>query len=43
VRRKALLKHFLDIEKIRGASVAELMEAEGITEAVAENVYKFFH
>jgi excinuclease ABC subunit C len=43
VRRKALLKHFLDIEKIRGASVAELMEVEGITEAVAENVYKFFH
>jgi excinuclease ABC subunit C len=43
VRRKALLKHFLDIEKIREASVAELMEAPGITEAVAENVYKFFH
>jgi excinuclease ABC subunit C len=43
VRRKALLKHFLDIEKIRGASVAELMEVEGITEAVAQNVYKFFH
>jgi excinuclease ABC subunit C len=43
VRRKALLKHFLDIEKIRGASVAELMEVEGITEAVAENVYNFFH
>lgn len=32
VRRKALMKHFLDIEKIRQASVDELMKADGITE-----------
>lgn len=43
VRRKALMKHFLDIDKIRNASVSELMEAEGITENVAQNIYKYFH
>ncbi|MBQ4284420.1 MAG: excinuclease ABC subunit UvrC [Lachnospira sp.] len=42
-RRKALMKHFMDIDKIRGASVSELMEAEGITERVAQNIYKYFH
>ena len=43
VGRKALMKHFLDIEKIRQASVDELMKADGLTETVAENIYKFFH
>ena len=43
VRRKALMKHFLDIEKIRAASVEELMKAEGITLKVAENIYRYFH
>ena len=43
VRRKALMKHFLDIEKIRTAGVSELMEVEGITENVAQNIYKYFH
>jgi len=43
VRRKALMKHFLDIEKIRAAGVSELMEVEGITENVAQNIYKYFH
>ena len=33
-RRKALMKHLLDIDKIRNANVSELMEAEGITENV---------
>lgn len=42
-RRKALMKHFLDIDKIRNANVGELMEAEGITENVAQNIYKYFH
>ena len=28
------MKHFLDIEKIRQASVDELMKADGITENV---------
>lgn len=43
VRRKALMKHFLDIDKIRNASVEQLMETEGITENVAVNIYKYFH
>lgn len=42
-RRKALMKHFLDIDKIRNASVDELMKADGITRKVAENIYKYFH
>ena len=42
-RRKALMKYFLDIDKIRNANVSELMEAEGITENVAQNIYKYFH
>ena len=42
-RRKALMKHFLDIDKSRNANVSELMEAEGITENVAQNIYKYFH
>lgn len=43
VRRKALMKKFLDIEKIRNATVEELMQADGITENVAINIYKYFH
>ena len=42
-RRKALMKHFLDIEKIRQASVDELMKVDTITQAVAENIYTYFH
>lgn len=42
-RRKALMKHFLDIQKIRQASVDELMQVDGITESVAKNVYNYFH
>ena len=37
------MKHFLDIDKIRSANVSELMEADGITENVAQNIYKYFH
>ena len=43
VRRKALMKHFLDIDKIRSANASELMEVDGITENVAQNIYKYFH
>ena len=43
VRRKALMKHFMEIEKIRHASVEELMEATGINRGVAENIYNYFH
>ena len=42
-RRKALLKHFKDIEHIRAAEVVELIEVSGITEEVANNIYGFFH
>ncbi len=42
-RRKALMKHFMDINCIREASVEKLMEADGITERVAKNIYKYFH
>jgi len=43
VRRKALMKHFLDIDKIRHATVDELMQADGITKNIAENIYRYFH
>lgn len=43
VRRKAIMQHFKDIDKIRNASVDELCKVEGITPQVAEAVYAFFH
>lgn len=42
-RRRALMKHFLDISVIRNAQVDELMQADGITKQVAENIYNYFH
>ena len=42
-RRKALMKHFLEIDSIRNASISELMEAETINENVASKIYNFFH
>ena len=33
----------MEIEKIRHASVEELMEATGINRGVAENIYNYFH
>lgn len=42
-RRKALMKYFKDIQKIRQATVEELMEADGINKSVAQNIYKYFH
>ncbi len=41
-RRKALLKHFGDIEKIKNAEVSDLLEAEGMNIRSAETVYSFF-
>lgn len=41
-RRKALMKHFKDIDKIKEASIEELMETEGMTMNVAESIYQFF-
>ncbi|MEW5830303.1 MAG: excinuclease ABC subunit UvrC [Chloroflexota bacterium] len=37
-RRKALLKHFGSVDKIREATVEELAAVEGVTAAVAESV-----
>lgn len=42
-RRKALMKHFMEITAIKNASVDDLMDVEGITEQVAQNIYNFFH
>lgn len=42
-RRKALIKHFKDIEKIKNASLEELREVPGIPESTAGYIYRFFH
>ena len=42
-RRKALMKHFKDIGKIRQATPEELVQVEGITKNVAEEIFTFFH
>lgn len=41
-RRKALMQHFKDIEKIKNANVEELCAVDGVTKQVAEAVYQFF-
>ncbi len=41
-RRKALMRHFKEIEKIRDASVEELMKVPGMNRMAAEAVYEFF-
>ena len=42
-RRKALMQHFKEIEKIRNASVTELEQVKGITNTVANSIFEFFH
>lgn len=42
-RRKALMRHFKDIQRIKEASVEELTQVDSITEKVAEEIYGFFH
>lgn len=42
-RRKALMQHFKEIDKIRNATVDELLEVNAMTPGVAEAVYAFFH
>lgn len=41
-RRKALMRYFKSLEKIREASVEELKEAENMNEKAAQSVYEFF-
>ena len=42
-RRRALMKHFKDIEGIRNATVDELISAPSMNKLSAERVYDFFH
>lgn len=42
IRRKALIKHFGSIERIREATVEELSEVDSMDIRVAEEVYNFF-
>lgn len=42
-RRKALMRRFQSVERIREASVEELKETESMNERAAEEVYAFFH
>lgn len=42
-RRKDLMKHFMNLEAIKNASVEELKELPSMNEKSAIEVYKFFH
>ena len=42
-RRKALMRRYQSLERIREASVEELAETESMNLAAAEKVYAFFH
>ena len=39
VKKQALLKHFGSVEKIKEASIKELMEVKGISEAIAKKIW----
>lgn len=42
VRRKALIKHFKNIESIKNADLSELKEVSGMDSKSAQSVYNFF-
>lgn len=42
-RRIALIKAFKSIERIKEATVDEILAVEGISQAVAEQIYRFFN
>ena len=42
-RKKALLLHFGSAKDVGNASIADLMSVEGISKAVAEKIYNYFH
>ncbi len=42
-RRKALIKHFKDLENIKNATLEELEKVEGIPASTARYIYDFFH
>ncbi len=42
-RRKALIKHFKDIENIKNASLEQIQQVEGMPASAAKYVYEFFN
>ena len=42
-RRKALMRYFGTMEKLRAATVEELSKIPQMNEAAAKAVYEFFH
>ncbi len=42
-RRKALLKHFGSVKGVRGATIEQLAEVDGLGPAVAERIHAFLH
>ena len=42
-RKKALLLHFGTARAVRNASLEDLQKAPGVSAAVAQTVYDFFH
>ncbi|HHX01645.1 MAG TPA: excinuclease ABC subunit UvrC [Firmicutes bacterium] len=42
-RKKALLKHFGSVKKIKAATVEQLSEVEGINPKLAREIYQFMH
>ncbi len=42
-RRKVLLKHFGSVKGVRGATIEQLAEVEGLGPAVAERIHAFLH
>ena len=42
-RRKALMRHYMNLDAIKAASVEELAKVPSMNEKAAEAVYNFFH
>ena len=42
-RKKALLMHFGTARAVRGASLEDLQKAPGVSKAMAQGLYDFFH
>jgi excinuclease ABC subunit C len=42
-RKRALLAHFGSAKAVSRANLADLKAVEGVSEALAERIYAFFH